>query len=600
MGRGRAIGIILVGGLGVAGSASASELRFSQTTAGNVVATGNALGLSKEIDVNGPGIEDSIGTFATLGGAADTQPPNPGNPWFAGTTSDWTESGAEAVLELPATADVLYAELIWGGSTLYGAEDVTTQLGTTVTFGADGDEISVSPAGATALTIQETSAQGFAAHYYMRSADVTDFVDSHHATVYSVQGVPGTQDDIIDQSNASGWTLVVAYHDSTEPIRNLSIFVGGSFVDEDTTEDYLVEGFCTPPSGAFAGNVIVSAMEGDASRSGDGLAIAETALAPFTDLMGPNNPVDNFFCSQINDGDGQLDTSGTFGDRNHNAAAATNVAGARQGWDITRVPVGSADGHLANGQTSATIRTQTLDDSYVPTLVAFGLEVNAPDFTGAGSDADPLAIADLQTSTVTIRVQNVGLVDATGLILTAPLPAGLELDSFALDGVPGDITGAAVTEADLVDGVEIGDGEIATAHEVTIVVRSVNPPSDPSGMYLIDPGFEYRYVSCVGEDALVEPHELPQVAIDFIPDGSGSSGGVDESGGVTSDSDSATSGEPSDAGDESGNTETGGVIPGSTGGQAMPSDGCGCRSSTRPPWSLALLVLLFVRRRRRR
>ena len=40
---------------------NAAELRCSQTAAGNVVATGNTLGLSKQLSANGPGIEDSIG-----------------------------------------------------------------------------------------------------------------------------------------------------------------------------------------------------------------------------------------------------------------------------------------------------------------------------------------------------------------------------------------------------------------------------------------------------------------------------------------------------------------------------------------------------------
>ena len=80
-----------------------------------------------------------------------------------------------------------------------------------------------------------------------------------------VSGVPATQDTLINSLNAAGWTLVVAYRDSTERIHNLTIFVGGSFVDEDSTEDYDFAGFCTPPSGPFDGHAVVSALEGDAA-----------------------------------------------------------------------------------------------------------------------------------------------------------------------------------------------------------------------------------------------------------------------------------------------------------------------------------------------
>lgn len=586
-------------------TAGASELRFSRTTAGNVVATGNALGLSKQLDQNGPGVEDSIGTFSSLDNTSvDNMPSNVGNAWFAGTTNDWTVNGADAQLVLPENAEVLYAELIWGGSTFYGAEDVTGELESSVTLSFGGDEIEVEPDPATALTIQEQSTMGFAANYYMRTADVTAFVAEHHAGLYAVSGVPATQDTLIDQSNAAGWTLVVAYRDSSEPIRNLTIFTGGSFVDELTTEDYAISGFCTPPQGAFAGNVIVSAMEGDASRTGDGLAIAEDGVT-FTALTGPNNPVDNFFCSQINDGDGMLDTSGTHGDRNHDALAGTNVAGGRQGWDITRVPVSSEDGHLSNGQTEATIRTQTFDDSYVPTLVAFGIQVNAPDFTGAGAEAAPTALSIEETATVTIDMENVGLVDATSLLFTAPLPEGLALDSFTLDGADGDISGNAVDEAALAAGVAIGNVATGIAKQIVMQVRAVGEPT--GGQYIIQPGWSYDYVSCAGENALTEPHALPDVVIDFIPDaseessggGSSGEGGDDETGNSASDSQSASASITVTASDSDSDSSSDTDSGSASGGVVTPADGCGCRSTGGSAPGFLLLGLLGLLQRRR-
>src|SRR3712207_8537173 len=43
-----------------------------------------------------------------------------------------------------------------------------------------------------------------------------------------------------------------------------------------------------------------------------------------------------------------IDTSGTFGTRNHNVLTATNISGGRQGWDITNINVDSA---INNSQT---------------------------------------------------------------------------------------------------------------------------------------------------------------------------------------------------------------------------------------------------------
>lgn len=599
-----------IAGLSMTGPLQASELRFSATAAGNIVATGNAVGLSKELDANGPGTLDSVGTFASLDpNAVDDAPVNVGNPWFAGTTNDWTQAGTEAVLVLPDQHEVLHAELVWGGSTLYGTEDVTAFVDDPVTLSFGGDILEVTPDPATALDIQETSISGFAANDYVRSADVTDFVAEHGAGAYLVSGIPATQDSTINSLNAGGWTLIVAYRSSSEPIRNMTIFVGGSFVDEGEQEDYLFEGFCTPPSGDFQGRVIVSALEGDADRVGDSLAIAPTAADTFVILEGPNNPADNFFASQINGSDGMVDVAGTFGMRNHDAAAGTNVSGGRQGWDVTTIAVGSDAGHLGNGQTSAVLRTQTAGDSFIPTLVGFGIQVNAPDFSGGGTGAAaaPSAVMLDQTTTITIDLENVGLVDADDVILTAPLPEGLALESFTLDGNEGDVDGDPVDAAALTSGVAIGDVPFGTSRQVQMVVRSVGEPTHPSGDYVIEPAFEYAYVSCVGEPPLSEPHALPTVLVDFVGEESTTSGvdestgdGADETAEDTSASASASADDTTTGADgDATATDTDGSSD-SAGAGTMDDSGCGCRSSAPPTgWALLLLGLGGLAARRR-
>ncbi len=599
--------------LSAASVASAAELRFRETAAGNVIATGNTLGLSKALDLNGPGTEDSIGTFLTLDDqSVDDFPASPANPWGAGTTFDWTSNSSEAELVLPGdNTTVLYAELIWGGSSFYGTEDVRGDLETPVTLSFGNDEISVSPDPATELTIEEISASGgFPVNFYMRSADVTDFVAEHGAGFYATAGVPATQDSLIDELNAAGWTLVVAYRTAGQRIRNLTIFVGGSYVDEDATEDYEFSGFCTPPQGDFIGNIVVSAMEGDADRDGDSLAIAQSSVDAFTTLEGPNNPENNFFCSQLNDPDGNLDTAGTAGDANHDAILADNIVGGRQSWDITRVPVSSQDNHLVNGQTEAVVRTQTADDSYIPTVVAFGIEVNAPDFSGAEAAADPEVLMLEQTSTITVDMENVGLVDATGLTFQAPLPDGLALESFSIDGNAGDVDGNPVDAAALAAGVAVGDIGVTAAAQLEIVVRAEGAPTDDSGDFIITPQWQYDYVSCTGDPALTEPLLLADIVIEFDGDEDPTTGGGadDSSGdsaadGSTSDSDSDSNGDASASitAGETGDSDTDGGSDSLGGGDVSDSDGCGCQSgSDSPLWSLGLFGLVALRRRRRR
>lgn len=599
-------------------SLRASELRFSQTTAGQVVATGNTLGLSKAFAQNGPGIEDSIGTFITLDGASvDSVPaPPPGNPWPAGTTNDWTANGSAATLTLPLDAEVLYAELVWGGSTVYDTEDVTAYLDDPVTLSFGGDSTLADPDPSTALDIAELAATGFQANYYMRSADVTDFVAAHGAGVYATLGVPATQTTTINSLNAAGWSLLVAYRDSTQPIRNLTIFVGGSFVDEESIEDYDFAGFCTPPAGPFEGRAVVSTIEGDADLTGDGFQIAESAAGPFVPLSGPNNPVSNFFCSQLNDSDGQLDPSGTFGNVNQNAAAGFNVVGGRQGWDVTTLGLSSATNQLDNGQTTAVLRATTTGDSFVPTAVGFAIAVNAPSFAdrGNGASGDPLELAIGESSTITVDMHNGGLVDATDVVFRIALPTGLDLASFAIDGAAGDGDGNPVDSAGLEAGVAVGDVTVGQMRQIVLEVTAVGAPA-MGNTWSVVPQWEYDYVSCVGEPPLTEPHGLAPIFIDYDPSGSGSgtgsasaSGGLDDtaggadsnSGGASeSGSGSASAGDTTEGrGDETGPI----VISGSsTAGEGEGSDGCGCRSDRTGPsaWLWLLVAPVALRRRRR-
>lgn len=597
--------------------AAAADLRFNTTAAGNVVATGNTLGLAKQVSANGPGVEDSIGTFITLDpNSVDNHPVNLLNPWPSNTTEDWTANGSTADLVLPDDAEVLYAELVWGGSTFYGTEDVRPNVDDPVTFVFGDDVLSVDPDGLTALDIDQQSATQppFFVRYYMRTADVTAFVAEHGMGTYSLGGVPATQDDTINSLNAAGWTLVVAYRDSVQPIRNLTVFVGGSFVDEESTVDYPFEGFCTPPMGPFDGSVVVSAIEGDADLIGDGLAIAETDADPFLDLNGPNNPVNNFFASQLNAADGTLDTSGSFGNVNHNALLGINASGGRQGWDITQIPLSSAEGSLANGQTAAVLRTQTTGDSFVPTTVAFAIGVNAPDFSGRNTlvGVDPGSLAIDETADISISMTNSGLVNADAVTLTAPLPPGLELDAFTIDGAAGDANGDAVATADLDTGVDIGTVGPDETREIIITVRAADAPADGAG-WDISPQWNYSYVSCVGQDPLEEPYVAVPVHIDYVEGPAETSTGDDESTGSvadTSDGDSDSNSASNSEGDATAsdsetdtNADTSSASDSISGGGTENSDdGCGCTEGggkdTRG-W-LALGVLAFVGRRRRR
>ncbi len=501
-------------------TAGAQELRYSTTQPGNVIAVGNALGLSKQFALNGPGTSDSIGTFISLDTAStDVVPANPLNPWGAGTTNDWTHNGSAAAIQFPnAEVKVLYAELVWGGSYNYGGEDVSAFLDNTpVTLAFGADSIQVAPDPITANTINyNLPGAGVLGQYYMRSGDVTQFVKSHFAGTYSVSGVPATQSATINSLNAAGWTLVIAYRYDGDPIRNMTVFVGNDdkFVDENTTVDYAVSGFCAPPSGDVNGTIAIAAVEGDANRTGDQLLIAPTAASTFVNLSGPNNPTNNFFASQINGANGQIDSSGTFGTLNQDAANGVNVSGGRQSWDVTTVQVSSTDNQLFAGQTSAVLRTKTLGDSYMPVLSALAIDVFAPKFLydNSTSSADKTTAHPGDVITFTAKLDNEGKASADHVKYTMALASGLTLKSFTTDGMAGDINGNAVSQGDLTTGVDMGNIGPNVTRTVNVAILVGQTTADP---ILLKPIWNYDYKTCANQAAIPESFNGKTVSVAF-------------------------------------------------------------------------------------
>ena len=516
-------------------TAEAQVLRFSKTAAGAIASTGNTLGLAKATGSNGPGTANSIGTFIALDPkSVDKTPAALGTAWAAGTTSDWTKNGSNGPLALPAAADVLYAELVWAGSFNYGGEDLSAALETPVTLSFSGESVAVAPDAATSLTVAEQSIAGFAANYYLRSAAVTDFVSKHRGGLYTVSGVPGTQSEKVNSLNAAGWQLVVAYRDSKLPVlRNLSIFVGGSFVDEDSVQDYTLSGFCAPSSGVVEGRVTISALEGDADLEGDQLLIGSKVDGDFVKLGGVNNPEDNFFCSQVNGGDGKLDTAGSFGTLNHDAFKGTNVVGGRQGWDTTTLPLSDKAGHLKNDQTVAVIRTITTGDSYMPVMVALELDVKSPDFTSSDTVADKAKVEIGDEIEVTAKLSNIGEAYASAVLFRMASIEGLDLLEFTTNGKAGDVNGNGVDDAQLPKGVEMGQLGVMESHTVTMRFAVKGAPAEGPD-FVFEPQWDHSFVVCAGALPIHNTHtpEGTKVAYVVPASGTGGAGGAGGAGGT--------------------------------------------------------------------
>lgn len=514
---------------------------FSATIQGDVATTGNALGLSGAGDgANAPGLRGSISAFMAAGSdSADGSFP-------LGTTSDWRDNASLAALTLPEDARVVRAELVWGASWAGGSEDVRDALDDAIQFETPAGSVGVRPNPSTQFFVDtvSTSSSRFSVRYYVHSADVTTAVQDGGPGVYGVRGVPGTQDAIVNELNAGGWTLYVVYYVPDAATRNLTLFVSADWIDEDVSTEVFASGFCTPPRGTVTGDLFVTAMEGDAQFTGDSFSIwgANESLIP---LEGPRNPADNFFGAQLVDGEGALIEAATFGDRNHDSSLGATIEGGRQGWDMTALPVSSTAGQLANSQTNASFVASTVGDSFLLTSLGFAIDINAPEFAGGEETVAvvPSELATGEQANVLVQLRNSGQSVASDILFRLPTVEGISYvpGTFVIDGIPGDRTGAEVSDAMLAFGVDVGAVEIGATVTVQfdIVVDALVP-----GEIALQPEWTYGWVPCPGEPTATATAFARTIVLNGGEGTGEGTGDPDADAGSTEDA-----GDPGDAGD---------------------------------------------------
>ena len=384
------------------------------------------MGLSKSANSNSPGTLGSIGAFTSLNASLQvgTFPPS--------TTLNYLLNGSYSYLNLPLNSIVKYAELIWGGLFKSTVNNISNLINNSITFTTPLGNYSVLPDSVTAQTFNilvENTSIGF----YVRSANVTQLVASALNGKYSVSSVPSLIEAIDSrtaQTNHAGWTLAVVYENANSILQNLTLWVGGAVVTPNTgSTDITISGFITPEALPVNGKIFISAQEGDAVISGDQMLFGSN-VSSLSNLSGVNNPSGNFFASQINDINGNLDTTGSFGTRNAISATGTNTSACRQGWDITTADLNNK---LTINQTSAAIRFTTTGDLYVPNALGLQIESKGADISVIKS-ADKSFVEVSKEVTFYFILKNEGNIQATNIILNDILPTYLNFkpDSIIL------------------------------------------------------------------------------------------------------------------------------------------------------------------------
>jgi uncharacterized repeat protein (TIGR01451 family) len=430
-------------------SARAQDVIYSGTLRGDLVVTGNTLGLDAST-ATAPGTGGGIGTFIANPRAFA---PQRDGTYPVGTTADYTQNGSEAVLDLPDGARVVAAQLIWACSSQTGglpATPLTTPSSVYLTLpGGTQQTVSVQ-AEDTTLSLYSSIYR-----YYQRRADVTGAITVGGAGRYLVSRVVGTEHADTSNLGACGWSLFVVYAHPDLPMRNITLWNVGEEVRDDGANcpcevEIPVSGFCTPQGfGAANGRMVVAALEGDARWADDALMIADPLFpGEFYPLSGPNNAVDNFFASQVNGDDGYLDNRGTFGTSNHqltlgDTTSVSLVSGARQGFDITTIPLNDWDYNpyvLENGQSETSLLATSggvvgEGDDYIIAAMGIALDFDAPDL-GVLHETDHAVTTNGDTVTFEVTLVNEGYGRADDVTFCYRASANATFGGLAIDGVP--------------------------------------------------------------------------------------------------------------------------------------------------------------------
>jgi uncharacterized repeat protein (TIGR01451 family)/MYXO-CTERM domain-containing protein len=420
---------LLIAGAGVLAAlpawADAPTIRWRGDLRGDVRIFGNTLAY----DCHSP--VPASPAAVSCDGDADEADTAPDIYWHDNTADkSVTPSNARtsATLELPTGAKVVYARLYWAALKVGNQPDTEVDLD----WEFAGTDIKKVTADATNVVPHPYIAQHPDWYFYQSSGEVTDYVSKWSAGDFRVTGVESINlaDQDIDVT-FSAWTLVVFYENQADDLRNLALFDGLFWVDPAIAASASVQltNILVPPNG-YSAKMAAFVYEGDghADYSGDSFAMngknASNAL----------NPADNFFNSSRTDMGNPV--SGWA-----DVPALSGQPDTMSGYDLDMIDVTLS---VNAGDTEATVTaSSTYDKFYIGGFVT-SLTNQAPDFNNLIKEAKDVnggAVVPGDIIEYTISGKNAGNDDATGVVLTDTIEAGLEFVSGSLEIVEGGTVG---------------------------------------------------------------------------------------------------------------------------------------------------------------
>uniref|UniRef100_UPI0030EC6619 Ig-like domain-containing protein n=1 Tax=Olleya marilimosa TaxID=272164 RepID=UPI0030EC6619 len=255
---------------------------------------------------------------------------------------------------------------------------------------------------------------------------------------YQVANVEAKTGFLVSHENTNtgtsgGWQVIMVYKSDKLKARNITLFDGYANVTSSQNNfDINISGFQTVPNGNVKSDIVIGALEGDRSLTGDRLQILNTSNT-FVDISAPLRDSNNFFNSRITVG--PSNGANNFTDRN---PASTNTLG----FDAAVFPLSNpGNSLLTNNQTSTTLRLTSNQETYGLFVLGFSVEIYQPDlqtiFTATPATITPSNSA--QTVTYTANVSNIGNDNANSVTLTTIIPNNTELIQ-PITGLPTGVT----------------------------------------------------------------------------------------------------------------------------------------------------------------
>ncbi|GAA3628417.1 T9SS type B sorting domain-containing protein [Flavivirga jejuensis] len=310
---------------------------------------------------------------------------------------------------------------------------------------------------------------------YVCYADVTDIIralgtDQGTYTVANVSSAQGRTDTFGNHTGYSaGWSLFIVYQNPSYTGKSITSYDGFSTIRTGFDLDIPISGFRTVPAPApVYANFAFAALEGDKPLEGDRLRINGTRLSDTDRLR------NNFFDSSVS----------SIAPRNPNSSNTL-------GFDTGVMMVPNADNDvIGNGDSGATVRLETSQDTYFPYFFALAVDIIAPNLVltktvedAFGNDISGTLVDLGDELNYVLGIQNTGNDNATEATIRDVLPRNIDFDYPADIGL-------------LPSGVTVQSYDAATRELIFAI--------DDSVVEEFDPMFEIRFkVTVVRECSLL-------------------------------------------------------------------------------------------------